>query len=117
MFAQYKKDRGMSVILPRTQLHGQQKADFVNLTISDEELQKIGEQGITNTDGTRRGPLALNLQYMKTIQAHFRKLGRPPTDVELESIAQTWSEHCKHTIFADPIDDLKQGLYRTYIKA
>ena len=25
---------------------------------------------------------------------------RNPTDIELESIAQTWSEHCKHTIFA-----------------
>ncbi|MEO6508527.1 MAG: phosphoribosylformylglycinamidine synthase subunit PurL, partial [Patescibacteria group bacterium] len=39
-----------------------------------------------------------------------------PTDIELESLAQTWSEHCKHTIFADPIDEVKEGLYKTYIK-
>ncbi|WP_243668631.1 hypothetical protein [Methanoculleus chikugoensis] len=32
-------------------------------------------------------------------------LGRKPTDVELESLAQTWSEHCKHTIFASAMDD------------
>lgn len=53
---------------------------------------------------------------MKTIQAHFKKLKRNPTDIELESLAQTWSEHCKHTIFADPIDDIKDGLFKTYIK-
>ena len=65
----------------------------------------------------RRGPLALDLKYMHTIQRYFGKLGRNPTDVELESIAQTWSEHCKHTIFADPIDEIKEGLFATYIKA
>lgn len=40
--------------------------------------------------------LALNIQEMKTIQDYFRKLGRNPTDVEIETLAQTWSEHCKH---------------------
>ncbi|MBI5555028.1 MAG: phosphoribosylformylglycinamidine synthase subunit PurL [Elusimicrobia bacterium] len=40
--------------------------------------------------------LALNIQEMKTIQDYFRKLQRNPTDVELETLAQTWSEHCKH---------------------
>ena len=66
---------------------------------------------------TRRGPLALDLTYMKTIQQYFRDAGRNPTDVELERIGQTWSEHCKHTIFADPIDEVKEGLYKTFIKA
>src|SRR5436309_2431094 len=33
---------------------------------------------------------------MKAIQQHFRDLGRDPTDVELETLAQTWSEHCSH---------------------
>ena len=36
------------------------------------------------------GQLSLNLAEMQTIQAHFRELGRDPTDVELETIAQTW---------------------------
>src|SRR3989338_819452 len=39
-----------------------------------------------------------------------------PTDVELESIAGTWSEHCKHTIFNDPLDEISEGIYRKYIK-
>jgi phosphoribosylformylglycinamidine synthase len=30
------------------------------------------------------------------VARHFRELGRDPTDVELETIAQSWSEHCKH---------------------
>ena len=45
---------------------------------------------------SRDGQLSLSLAEMRTIQAHFRDLGRDPTDVELESIAQTWSEHCSH---------------------
>lgn len=40
--------------------------------------------------------LALSLDEMTTIQSHFRGLDRDPTDVELETIAQTWSEHCSH---------------------
>ena len=39
---------------------------------------------------SRTGQLALNLAEMRAVQAHFRELGRDPTDVELETIAQTW---------------------------
>jgi len=88
----------------------------VSLAVSDEELIKIGKEGILDETKTRRGPLALDLSSMKVIQEHFRKLKREPTDIEIESLAQTWSEHCKHTIFANPIDDIKDGLYKTYIK-
>ena len=42
------------------------------------------------------GCLSLTLDEMQAIQAHFRGLGRKPTDIELESLAQTWSEHCVH---------------------
>ncbi|MBA3684759.1 MAG: phosphoribosylformylglycinamidine synthase subunit PurL [Planctomycetes bacterium] len=45
---------------------------------------------------SRDGSLSLTLEEMRTIQAHFRSLGRKATDVELESLAQTWSEHCVH---------------------
>ncbi len=83
---------------------------------TDQELAEIGKLGILDETGTRRGPLALGLAYMKTIQEHFRELNREPTDIELESLAQTWSEHCKHTIFANPIDDIQGGLYKTYIQ-
>jgi len=45
---------------------------------------------------SKDGQLALTLDEMRTIQAHFRSLDRDPTDAELETIAQTWSEHCSH---------------------
>ena len=45
---------------------------------------------------SRDGLLALNRAEMPTIQQHFRDLGRDPTDIELETLAQTWSEHCSH---------------------
>lgn len=64
----------------------------------------------------RRGPLALSLEELKAIRSYFNSQNRKPTDVELEALAQTWSEHCKHTIFSDPFDELKDGIYRTYIK-
>src|SRR3989344_5547184 len=83
---------------------------------SDKELSLIGKEGIMDPQGVRRGPLALDLASMKVIREYFKLLKREPTDIELEALAQTWSEHCKHTIFANPIDDIKDGLYKTYIK-
>ncbi len=55
-------------------------------------------------DISGRNVLALDEAEMRTVQAHFRDLGRNPTDVELETIAQTWSEHCKHKTFRGVID-------------
>jgi len=45
---------------------------------------------------SRRGQLALSLEEMKAIQTYFRDRGREPTEIELETLAQTWSEHCSH---------------------
>ncbi len=56
------------------------------LNATDEELLRI----------SREGQLFLNLAEMRTIRDYFRHLGRNPTDVELETLAQTWSEHCSH---------------------
>ncbi|MDR2609058.1 MAG: phosphoribosylformylglycinamidine synthase [Rickettsiales bacterium] len=83
----------------------------VNLNVSDQELEKISRDGI---DGN--GTLGLSLAAMKAIKDYFNKLGRDPYDIELESLAQTWSEHCKHNIFCSPIDEIKDGLYAHYIK-
>lgn len=55
------------------------------------------------------GQLFLNLNEMKAIQAHFKKLGRNPTDCELETIAQTWSEHCYHKTFRGNIRYKESG--------
>ena len=48
---------------------------------------------------SRDGLLALDLDEMRTIQAYYRGVGRDPSDGELETIAQTWSEHCSHKTF------------------
>lgn len=116
-FAEFIKQGGMGIEIPQVKLEEHSKLSIVSLDINDQELELMGKLGIADTDGSRRGPLALGLDYMKTIQAYFNKLGRNPTDLELESIAQTWSEHCKHTIFADPIDEIESGLYKAHIKA
>ncbi len=116
---QYQKDSGMDFYVPKVKLVPAKAGihtDYVDLNVPDEELKKIGKLGIKNEDGSRRGPLALDLDYLKTIQTYFKLKKRNPTDIELETLAQTWSEHCKHTIFADPIDDVKDGLFKTYIK-
>ena len=60
--------------------------------------------------------LALTLDEMKVVQAHFRVLGREPTDCELETLAQTWSEHCSHKTLKGTIHlkDHGTGETRTY---
>lgn len=54
--------------------------------------------------------LFLNLEEMKVIQKYFRKIKRDPTDCELETLAQTWSEHCAHKTFkaALIVDNVKK---------
>ena len=114
-YKEFKRNNGMDKIVPRVKLNVAPKVIEVDLDVNDEELTAIGKQGILGIEG-RRGPLALDLIYMQEIRDYFKKLRRKPTDVELESIAQTWSEHCKHTIFADPIDEVKNGLYKEFIQ-
>src|SRR6478672_5148067 len=65
-------------------------------------LRSLDDDGLTKL--SRDGQLALNLDEMRAIQAHFREQGRDPSDVELETIAQTWSEHCSHKTLKGPID-------------
>jgi phosphoribosylformylglycinamidine synthase len=47
--------------------------------------------------------LNLNKAERSAVEAHFKGLRRAPTRAELETIAQTWSEHCKHKTFTGPI--------------
>ncbi|MBO0696947.1 MAG: phosphoribosylformylglycinamidine synthase subunit PurL [Zavarzinella sp.] len=65
-------------------------------------LLELDDDGLTKL--SRDGQLALNLDEMRAVQAHFREQGRDPIDVELETIAQTWSEHCSHKTLKGPID-------------
>ncbi|MDX2035620.1 MAG: phosphoribosylformylglycinamidine synthase subunit PurL [Isosphaeraceae bacterium] len=45
---------------------------------------------------SKSGQLYLSLDEMRTIRDFFRAENRDPSDCELETIAQTWSEHCSH---------------------
>ncbi len=86
---------------------------------------------------SRQRTLALNAQEAETILNYFAQpavrqrrvaegISEQPTDVELEVLAQTWSEHCKHKIFNASVTytDTTSGeteqihsLYKTYVKA
>ncbi len=131
-FSEYQKDGGMDLIVPKVKLTSGSKVSLVDLNVGDEELERLGKLGVADEAdksarynssvarpfmGLRRGPLALSLEELKAIRVYFNALKRKPTDIELETLAQTWSEHCKHTIFCDPMDELKNGIYKTYIKA
>ena len=52
---------------------------------------------------SRERCLSLDERELRTIQGHYRELGREPTDVELETLAQTWSEHCCHKTLTSDI--------------
>ncbi len=56
------------------------------LGLSDAELEKL----------SRQAHLFLDLQEMRAIQSYYRGLAREPREIELETLAQTWSEHCVH---------------------
>ncbi|MBN2808847.1 MAG: phosphoribosylformylglycinamidine synthase [Deltaproteobacteria bacterium] len=120
--AAYLADQGMDLIIPRVRLAAGKKVSLVDLEIPETELMALGKEGIIDHYDdlgkvVRRGPLALDLPSLGAIADYFSKVEkRQPTDLELEALAQTWSEHCKHTIFAAALDDLEEGLYKTYIK-
>ena len=48
---------------------------------------------------SRQRMLSLDVIEMQAIQTHFVSCGRDPTDAELETLAQAWSEHCVHKTF------------------
>ncbi|MDH5788843.1 MAG: phosphoribosylformylglycinamidine synthase, partial [Candidatus Bathyarchaeota archaeon] len=62
--------------------------------------------------------LGLNSHEMEAVRSYFRKKGRNPTDVELQTIGQTWSEHCFHKTFKGKIrmnGNEVDSLFKTYI--
>ncbi len=108
--------RALDLAVPRAGTPRTPEVAEVRLSgASDAALERI----------SREGMLALSVAEMRAIRAHFTEIGREPTDAELECIAQTWSEHCKHKIFASPIDYtdpegerrmIEEGLFRATIR-
>jgi phosphoribosylformylglycinamidine synthase len=102
--AEFAASDGFPAAVPKVQVEVKVEVKEIDLEVSDEELLRISKDGV----------LALTLEEMRIIQAHYRDpqvlterrklgLGARPTDVELECLAQTWSEHCKHKIFAGTV--------------
>ncbi len=78
-------------------------------SMSDEQLITL----------SKKGQLFLSLIEMQTIKAFFEKEGKDPTDIELETIAQTWSEHCSHKTLAGRIhykDDQVDITFKNMLK-
>lgn len=96
------------------------------ITPSTQTLDLIDapDQALQAISDSRR--LGLNLTEMIAIRAHFISLQRNPTDAEIETIAQTWSEHCAHKTFRATIDvtneagetvETVNGLLNQYLRA
>ncbi len=114
--------QGFEIVIPKVILNTKPQVNEINLNVSDEKLIQISKEMV----------LALNLEEMKAIQQHFltlhderKKINLPlnPTDVELECLAQTWSEHCCHKIFNALIEyhegekkETINSLFKTFIK-
>jgi len=71
---------------PRAQAHDRVIRSVPLLALDDAALERL----------SRDAHLFLSLDEMKAIQTEYRRLGRDPRDIELETLAQTWSEHCVH---------------------
>jgi phosphoribosylformylglycinamidine synthase len=122
--ADFDRNKGVAVTVPKVTSTSSPAVRPVSLEVSDDELMEI----------SRSGMLALTLEEMKAIQFYFRQddviasrkavgLDAMPTDVELEALAQTWSEHCKHKIFSARIEyeddqgnqEVINSLFKSYI--
>lgn len=78
------------------------------LEANDEQLLRI----------SRELGVSLSLEEMRAVRKYFSKKGRNPTDVELQTIGQTWSEHCFHKTFKGDIvteSGKIESLFKTYI--
>ncbi len=86
-----------------------------------EMIDLRGADGARLLEISRERRLALDLTEMQAVQAYYQKEARAAADVELEMIAQTWSEHCVHKTFRAKIEGSDgssvNGLLKTYIVA
>ncbi len=119
--------RRRGALVPSAAVHSAHSPQVseISLEVSQAELERISRERV----------LALSLPEMEAIRDYFRNpevrarrrgvgLGENPTDVELEALAQTWSEHCHHKIFNATIHYTDErgervtirSLFRSYIR-
>lgn len=124
---EWRQDNGFEPLAARVSGQASDTVAIINLSGMD-------DQGLEHL--SRVNTWALSLAEMKAIASHFSEgdfartrenIGLPPnpTDVEMEALAQTWSEHCKHKIFASRINyldvatgrrEVVDNLYKTCIR-
>ncbi len=123
--AAFAEQNGVAPYVPKVSGRVEPEIREINLNVSDEELVRISREGV----------LALTLAEMRIIRDYFvdeqvsgerKRMGLTlsPTDVELEALAQTWSEHCKHKIFSGIIEYIDENgnreeihsLFKTFIQ-
>ncbi|MCF7858687.1 MAG: phosphoribosylformylglycinamidine synthase [Candidatus Cloacimonetes bacterium] len=112
--------------IPEVKINSDNNVKIIDLNISDQDLSLLSDAML----------LSLNIEEMKVIQAYFadekirsqrqkNELPNNPSDCELEILAQTWSEHCKHKEFAATIEyenketgekQIIDSLFKTYIQ-
>jgi phosphoribosylformylglycinamidine synthase len=124
--AAFAAQGGVPPYVPKVTGETKGRVAEIDLNVSDAELLRISREGV----------LALTLEEMRIIRDHFRDekvvaerrkqgLSDRPTDVELEALAQTWSEHCKHKIFSGNIEYVDEtgkreeinSLFKSFIQA
>jgi phosphoribosylformylglycinamidine synthase subunit PurSL len=71
---------------PHGHAHDMVVPEILISNLTDSELESM----------SRDSHLFLDLEEMQGIQTHYKNLGREPREIELETLAQTWSEHCVH---------------------
>jgi len=126
-YAEWMAGGGFEPYVPKVVIPHEPRVEAIDLDLSDEELASLSRSRV----------LALSIDEMKAIRDYYRrpdvqevrkKHGLPtdrPTDVELECLAQTWSEHCKHKIFnayithhdedAGTTEEI-DSLFKTYVR-
>ncbi|MCK4327152.1 MAG: phosphoribosylformylglycinamidine synthase [Candidatus Diapherotrites archaeon] len=120
----FGRGENVEMPIPKVELGHVGEAKAVSLELDDAGLEKLSADC----------SLALGLADMKTIKEYYSReavgaeraengLPESPTDVELEIIAQTQSEHCKHRIFNGRIKysgpegkEEIDSLFKSYIK-
>jgi len=117
--------KGLPYNIKRVTSEHKPQVRYINLDVSNEELMKLSDDNVWS----------LNLKEMKMIADCYKrpevieergKYGLPadPIDAEIEVLAQTWSDHCKHKNFNAKvfyrgkygIPQVINSLYKTYIQ-
>lgn len=119
----YEIEGGMGLYVPKVSFEHESIVEVIDITKDIEDLMVIN----------RERTWALSKEELMAIKQYFLQkevledrngvgIGAMPTDVEMETLAQTWSEHCKHKIFNALIayeEDGKllniESLFKTYI--